>query len=238
MTPDPIRLVCLAPAGGSSAMFKSWVSGLPAEFTVAAVDLPGRGARRREPPATSLVDLAGELASTVSGPGRYALFGHSLGGLLAFETGKRIVADGLPRPEFVVLAGSRPPHQSSARLFAPLLDMDDDALIDALAEMGAVNPILRTSPLRALFLPALRSDLALIVGYHPDATPMALDLMAWHADDDPLATPALGLEWSRYTTAAFTHTALRGDHYFPYDRLPVITELLRAAASRKVREPA
>ncbi|HVK21091.1 MAG TPA: alpha/beta fold hydrolase [Actinokineospora sp.] len=238
MTTNQTRLVCFAPAGGSSALFKSWVAGLPAEFTVEPVDLPGRGTRRREPHATSLVDLAADLASTVSSPGRYALFGHSLGGLLAFEIGKRIVADGLPRPEFVVLAGSRPPHRSSARLFAPLLDLDDDALIDALAEMGAVNPILRTSPLRALFMPALRSDLALIVGYHPDATPLALDLMAWHADSDPLATPDLGLEWSRYTTGSFTHTALRGDHYFPFDRLPVVTELLRAARGRPMSEAA
>ncbi|WP_436494549.1 thioesterase II family protein [Actinokineospora sp. HUAS TT18] len=233
MTSDPLRLVCFAPAGGSSALFKSWVSGLPPEFAVEPVDLPGRATRRGEPHPTSLVDLATSLAPVVARPGRYAVFGHSLGGLLAFEVGKRIVAEGLPRPEFVVLAGSRPPHQSSARLFAPLLDMDDDALIDALAEMGAVNPILRTSPLRGLFMPALRADLGLIVGYHPDSTPMDLDLVVWHATDDPLATPALGLEWARYTTRSFTHSAVRGDHYFPFDGLP--TELLRAAR-RRVRE--
>jgi medium-chain acyl-[acyl-carrier-protein] hydrolase len=229
MTPHPFRLVCFPPAGGSSATFKTWVAGLGPDFTVHAVDLPGRGTRRGEPAASSLVELAAALAPVVASLTPYALVGHSLGGLLAFEIGKYIAAiPALPSPEFVVVAGSRPPHRSSARLFAPLLELDDDGLIDALAELGAVSPVLRRSPLRALFMPALRADLALIVGYQPDSSLLDLDLVAWHASGDPLALPELGLEWGRYTSRTFTHADVAGDHYFLYEDLPAMAALLRS----------
>jgi medium-chain acyl-[acyl-carrier-protein] hydrolase len=215
----PFRLVCLPPAGGSAATFKPWVTGLGREFAVEALDVRGRG--------LSLVDLAAELAHSIASPGRYAVVGHSLGGLLAFEIGKQIAALGLPAPEFVVVAGSRPPHRSSSRVFAPLLSLDDDGLIEALASMGAVNPLLRRSPLRGLFMPALRADLELIVGYAGSAASLPLRLVAWHGVDDPLASPALGLEWSRYADAGFTHAAVDGGHFFLYERVSVVRGLFR-----------
>ncbi|SDI44184.1 Surfactin synthase thioesterase subunit [Actinokineospora alba] len=218
-TDPPFRLVCLPPAGGSAATFKPWVAGLGPEFAVDAVDVRGR--------AGSLVEVAADLAHSIAAPGRYALVGHSLGGLLAFEIAKRIADSGLPAPEFAVVAGSRPPHRSSSRVFAPLLSLDDDRLIDALASMGAVNPLLRKSPLRGLFMPALRADLELIVGYSGPAEAVSVPLVAWHGVDDPLASPALGLEWARYAAAGFTHAAVEGGHFFLYERVSVVRGLLR-----------
>ncbi len=225
----PFRLVCFPPAGGSSATFRSWRLGLP-DFTIDAIDLPGRNGRRAEPPAGDLVTVAGELARTVARDEPYALVGHSFGGLLAFEVGRRIAGDGLPPPAFVLVAGSRPPHHTSSRMFAPLLKMNDDDLIDALAAMGAISELLRTTPLRSLFLPALRTDLALIVSYvaDPEHPPVPLNLVAWHADEDALAPTALGMEWARHTTGTFTHTPFPGGHFFLYDNLPGIDAALRA----------
>lgn len=234
----PLRLVCFAPAGGSSASFKTWPKALAPEFLVQAVDLPGRATRRADPPAESLVQQADELAPRLAGAGPYALLGHSLGGLLAYEVAKRISRDpDLRDPEFVVLAGSRPPHRSSSKVFAPLVELPDEQLLDALTEIGAVNPMLRTSPLRGLFVPALRNDLRLVVGYHPDPAeePPRISLAAWHAEDDHLAPPAVGTEWARYTSGDFTHTAFGGDHFFLYDRMSTVASALRAARDRAAR---
>ncbi|MEO3870699.1 alpha/beta fold hydrolase [Nonomuraea sp. B12E4] len=220
-----MKLVCFPPAGGSAASFRAWRDrlGLP----VHVIDRRGRG-------DGSLLGLAAELAPEVASGQPYALVGHSLGGLLAYEIAARVGLDGsLPRPDFVLVVGSRPPHHSSAAVFAPLLALDDDAMLDALARMGAVHPMLRTSPLRHLFTPSLRADLRLIAGYHPDldAGPLPVDLVAWHGTEDRLATPALGREWSRYTRAGFELVEFAGGHFFPQDRLTEVATALHARLS-------
>lgn len=223
-----LELFCLPPAGGSAAVFRRWQEGLAPYLGIRAIDRP------RSPRAgarLSLTDTAESLVSVVVSGGAYALVGHSLGGLLAYETAARICATpGLPWPRFVLVMGCRPPHRSSADFFAPMLDLTDGALLDALAEVGAVNPALRTSPLRNLFLPALRADLALVASYRPDPppSPIPVDLLAWHAVDDELARPALGTEWRRYTTANFELTTFDGGHFFPYERMDDVTSALLA----------
>ncbi|SDR22536.1 thioesterase II family protein [Thermostaphylospora chromogena] len=227
-TTAALELVCFPPAGGSAAAFRRWQAALGPDITVRAIDRRGDGAARIH--GTSLTGIAASLAPLVARRTPYALVGHSLGGLLAYETALRICGrPELPRPRFVLVAGARPPHRSSAAVFAPLLELADDDLLDALAELGAVNPVLRTTPLKGLFLPALRADLALIAGYHPDpgAPPLPVDLLAWHAEDDALATPALGREWRRYTAARFEHTAFPGGHFFLQERFADVAAALR-----------
>lgn len=232
--PGRLRLVCLPPAGGSAATYRPWRTGLPSRYLVRPLELAGRGARRTEPPTPSLRAAAAELLPAAAGPEPYALVGHSLGGLVAVELARLIAATpDLPRPAFVLVAGSRPPHHSTARVFAPLLDLDDGDLLAALAEVGAVNPALITSPLRGLFLPALRADLRLIVEHRvdPGAAPLPVDLVAWHAAGDPLAPPEMGWEWERYTSGRFAHRSFAGGHFFLYDDLPSVVAALGEVAS-------
>lgn len=228
--PAPLTLVCFPPAGGSAAMFRRWAPALKPHLAVRAVELPGRGRGDVPDPAASLVDAAESFAALVTDREPYALVGHSLGGLLAYEIAKGICrTPGAPRPRFVLVTGTRPPHRCTGAIFAPLLGLDDDPLLDALADLGAVNPVLRTTPIRKLFMPALRADLALVAGYRPDPTgPLPVDLLAWHGTADALAPPELGGEWERHAGAGFELTVFVGGHFFVLDRLAEVTAALHA----------
>lgn len=229
-----LELICFPPAGGSAATFRSWQTVFGPGLSVRVMDRRTRPAGERR--GAALTDLAAEMAALIPGCRDYALVGHSLGGLLAYETAARICRNPrLRRPRFVLVAGSRPPHRSSAEVFAPLLRLSDDALLDALAGMGALSSALRETPLRALFTPGLRADLALIAGYRPDLTapPLPVDLLAWHGTEDALATPELGLEWARYTSARFTHLAFSGGHFFPVEQVSELASALRAYLSAR-----
>ena len=48
-----LRLLCFPHAGGSAAIFRGWTDALP-DLDVCAVQLPGRAARHREQPLTSI----------------------------------------------------------------------------------------------------------------------------------------------------------------------------------------
>src|SRR5262252_6604198 len=88
--PNPraaVRMLCFPYAGGSEAVFGAWQDGLPESIQVCPVLLPGRGARGRESPYTDLRLLveaaAAGLISCLDKP--FAIFGHSMGGAIAFE---------------------------------------------------------------------------------------------------------------------------------------------------------
>ncbi|WP_163029419.1 thioesterase II family protein, partial [Pseudomonas viridiflava] len=95
-----MKLFCL-PYSGASAMFYSpWRRTLPDWLNVRPLELPGRGMRMAEPLQTDIVQLADQLADEIAAEldTPYALFGHSLGGLLAFELAHALRVRGLPAP--------------------------------------------------------------------------------------------------------------------------------------------
>src|SRR5262245_49588689 len=82
-----VVLFCFAYAGGGASLFRDWVGALGASVEVCPVQLPGREARFREPAFTRLAPLVDSLVESL-GPHLarpLALFGHSLGALIAFE---------------------------------------------------------------------------------------------------------------------------------------------------------
>lgn len=106
------RLVCFPHAGGSATAYMPLARTLPEDFDVVAVQYPGRQDRYREAPFTSLVSLveavAEELAREIAAdPGRpYALFGHSMGSIIAFETALVLARKQLPAPQRLFLSGA------------------------------------------------------------------------------------------------------------------------------------
>src|SRR5262245_26774091 len=88
-----LRLFCFSHAGGSEGAFSGWQETLPDHTDVMPIHLPGRGRRGSEPPPqTSLMELASLIAEALVDEldRPFALFGHSMGALLAFEVGRSL----------------------------------------------------------------------------------------------------------------------------------------------------
>ena len=88
------RLICLPFAGGGPSTYRWWPRSLPADMEVLAVVLPGRDPRVRaaggeDPPGAMaavvppVVEAIDELQD--DSPLPFAIFGHSMGALVAFE---------------------------------------------------------------------------------------------------------------------------------------------------------
>src|SRR5690349_1857727 len=88
--PNPrarLRLFCFPYAGGGASTYRSWPAYLRDEIEMVAVQLPGREERLREPAFDSASELCLQLASVLAPylDRPFALFGHSMGALVAFE---------------------------------------------------------------------------------------------------------------------------------------------------------
>ncbi|HEJ1191670.1 TPA: pyochelin biosynthesis editing thioesterase PchC, partial [Pseudomonas aeruginosa] len=111
LTPMPrLRLACFPHAGGSASFFRSWSERLPPDIDLLALQYPGREDRFNEAPATRLEDLAdgAALALRDFADAPLALFGHSLGAALAYETALRLESAGAPLRHLFVSAHPAP----------------------------------------------------------------------------------------------------------------------------------
>src|SRR6476469_5354227 len=87
-----LQLYCLPHAGGGASMLVPLAALLPEAIQLRAVLLPGREARFREPAHARMTSLVGALADALApDPAeRYALFGHSMGALVAYELAREL----------------------------------------------------------------------------------------------------------------------------------------------------
>ncbi|MEU8932006.1 alpha/beta fold hydrolase [Streptomyces sp. NPDC048409] len=227
------QLVCVPYAGGSSAVFRSWADGLAPGVEVLGVDLPGHGRRFSEPPLTRMDEIATALADDVqsvrSGP--LHLFGHSLGGLVAYETARELAARG-QGTEHLFVSGVRPPDR---RVTAPLHALDDAAMLAGLARLGGIpDEVLADEELVAAFLPVLRADLTLRETYTAGPGPLLDCPLTVFSGADDVTVPAAEIPgWADCGRGGFEHLALPGGHFFLHDREPLLALLGRRLAAHR-----
>jgi len=199
---------------------------------VLAVRLPGRDTRLAESPRTRVLDLVRELAGalTPSLGERYALFGYSLGALIAFELARELRRRGVPAPTHFFACSRRAPFlpEKDGRIH----DLPDGAFVEAVAtRYGAVPAEVAAEPeLMSLLLPALRADFEMLETYeYRDEEPLDCPITAMAGWEDPLATEREIVGWERETRAAFSIRRFPGGHFFFRDHERTIVEILHGA---------
>lgn len=227
-----IRLFCFPYAGSSAQIFHGWQQQLPRAIEVSPVHLPGRGKRIREKPFTDLVALAEvlvtELAPHVDKP--YALFGHSLGAIIAFEVARGLRRKELPLPRRLFVSGCRAAQLSQDRFHS--YDLPTEELIERLRKLNGTPPQILESPqLMEFFLPIIRADLQMIQTYQYSVdAPLHCPISAFGGWQDAEEPPEAIAAWREQTTASFQRQMFPGDHFFLHSE----TNLLLQAISRQL----
>ncbi|WP_225842029.1 thioesterase II family protein [Streptomyces albus] len=212
-----VPLICLPYAGGTPSVFHGWQQRLGTRATVVPVLLPGRGLRLREAPYSALAplvhDLADALQKHVLTRHGYALFGHSMGALVAYETALELRRRGAGEPLHLVVSGSRAPQLYGDRRDHLLPDEELRAVIGGLGGLGAGGGTADAYFRRRL--PALRADLRACEQYRArPRAPLRCPVTAVSATDDPIATAAQVDAWHTCCAGPFTRLHLPGDHFF------------------------
>jgi medium-chain acyl-[acyl-carrier-protein] hydrolase len=145
----------------------------------------------------------------------FAFYGHSLGGLVAFELTRRLQLEGMPTPERLLIGASVPPHMG---LIHPRIEhLSDEQFVEAMQERYAGIPaaVLQEPELLELFLPVLRTDFAAYEGYEFEETGrVRCPLTAFAGAEDFAVTERVMSEWSRHTSSQFELRVVPGDHFF------------------------
>lgn len=212
-----LRLFCFPYAGGAASIYRTWADELPADVEVCPVQPPGREGRIRERPVTSteeMVQAAAEGLAEELDRGPYALFGHSMGAVTAFELARRRRDAGGPEPVHLFASGRGAP--TVVDLDEPIHDLPPERFRQRLRELnGTPVEVLEHPELMELVEPLLRADFRVVETYrYAPAAPLTCPITALGglADDH---VPAERIEpWREMTSGPYRQHMLPGDHFF------------------------
>lgn len=241
LPPDPgaasLTLVCVPHAGAGASSFARWPVRFGPDVRVARVQLPGREDVSDEPLLQRVDDVVAGLGPglvRLSRRGPLALYGHSMGALVAYELARALTAVGLS-PTHLAVSGRRAPHLPARH---PLLHhLPDDELLAGLDAMAATPdgpaPPPRTPAQIRYALRVTRADLALGEEYRHATRPLlSCPVSAFGGLDDPVVAADEVDAWHAVTTGPFRARLLPGGHFFHQRSRDAIADALRPGRVR------
>lgn len=229
-----LKVFCFPYAGGSAFVFKKWADHLPSTVQLIPVELPGRGARLKEPPYVSLPSLIGDLEgliwSLLDKP--FVLFGHSMGAIIAFELARYLRRKYDCEPQALFISGRRAPQIPNSD---PInYNLPKDEFIKELIELdGTPKEVIEHEELMDMMIPLLRADFQLTQTYEYTADiPLQCPIAVYGGLEDHHVPREVLLPWKEMTSSNFSLHMLPGDHFFLRSSQ---TQLL-ALLARELRE--
>jgi surfactin synthase thioesterase subunit len=225
----PIQLFCLPHAGAGASAYARWPQAVGADAEVHAFIPPGRERRHAEQPGVDPAAVAAAVAARADRP--FALFGHSLGGRVAFEVVRELRRTGRRLPVRLLVSGCTPPDEGpTGDIYEGLSELDDERMLERLVGTGNIpDEILAEPELVAMLLPAFRSDFGWLDTYvYHDEPPLPVPISTFAGDADDTATPERMGGWRAHTTSDFVRHTFSGGHFFPTEHLAEVVARVRA----------
>jgi len=222
------RLFCLPHAGGGAQTFRAWPDALPDSVEICALQPPGRENRMKEPALStvpSMLDaMVPALRPYLDKP--FALFGHSMGAIIAFELARRLRSEMGLLPECLIISARIAPAKPLRR--APVCRLPQAEFIEVLRELNGTLPaVLADFELMQLMMDLLRADFTVHEEYsYIEGPALECPILAFGGTSDREAVREDIDAWREYTTKSFKTRMIPGDHFFVVSAQTLFLRLL------------
>lgn len=231
-----IKLFCLPFAGGLSSIFYSWKNYLNKNIELFPCELAGRGKRFNEPYYQTfdiaIIDLLNVVKKEQIDKNPFMIFGHSLGGLLAFELACKIKELYDIEPIHLFISGTNPPNKREDKI---LHNLPDKEFIEKILSLGGTpQETFNNKELRNYFLPILRADFKINETYQfiSGKDSISCPITILNGEDD--IESEILLDWKKYTTHECNFYQFEGDHFFINNQsnISIITDLINRVTNK------
>ena len=235
-----IKLFCFPYAGGGAAAFNKWKQYLDKHIQLHPVELAGRGKRIYDPLYQSIEEAVNDIYSKISPElkdGAYALFGHSMGGIIAYELAYKIRDNHLPEPLHVFFSGRGAPH-------IPDEDeewwhnLPDDEFKEKILELGGTPKEFFEHPeLLEVLLPMLRSDFKIAETYqhNGEVKPLDYDISVFIGKEEDISAERIH-GWRIHTQHLCSVHYFEGEHFFIHEKTDRIVNIINHTLLQAVKD--
>ena len=216
-----MRLFCFAHAGGGATTYHRWNAALGEEVEIHTAQLPGRENRSKERFLESIPEVVVEIVQVIQAsldlP--YALFGHSMGALVAYEVSRALQKLGARSPLGLFVSGRRSPDITE--FTKPLHVLEDSAFIDAVQQRygGIPELILKDPEFLSYFIRPMRADFKILETYEHQPDPVLdISIEAYYGREDKRLSLEKMEGWRNQTSSSFALSEFSGGHFFLHDQ--------------------
>ncbi|BDD06935.1 SDR family NAD(P)-dependent oxidoreductase [Aureibacter tunicatorum] len=211
-----LRVFTFHPVGAGASMFGQFMLEAPENTDFYSFQLPGRENRGEEKPYSDMQELIPDMAEVIlpllDRP--FAFFGHSFGGIVAFELIRYLRKH----------HGKHPVHLFCSGTIAPQLtgtwknrDVISQTAIRSVSEERLFNLMsyIDDEDFVRQILPVMRNDMPLIMSYPYQAEePLTCPITVFSAEEDEVVLALEMAKWEAQTNAEFRQEIVHGDHWF------------------------
>lgn len=222
-------LFCLPFAGGNKYSYREYIEKAPAFLNIIPLDYPGRGSRMREALPLDIDELVNDLFYQVSpqiGQQDYAIYGHSLGGLMTYLLTKKLLENGIKAPVHLFITGTTGPSALSRGEKKRHLLNKEDFIAEVRDLDGMPEEILNNEELLYYFEPILRSDFKISESYlHIESEPMDIPMTVITGTEEDMELADIEL-WQKETSHTVDFKRMPGKHFFIFQHAFKIIEII------------
>lgn len=216
-SPTAVQLLYIFPhAGGSARAYVPFARTFSTDMRRVAVQYPGDPDRHDVPDIASISALADDVYAMLTRQGvpggPVAFFGHSMGGLIAFEVVRRFESAGRRVAALFLSASPAPGHGGYEQL-----QSSDSDLLKMVTDMTGTSSEFIGDRFGATILRTLRNYGAITDYNCPPGTTVSCPIYAYAAAADTAVSRDRVAQWSNFTTAEFAMRVVPGDHFYITD---------------------
>ncbi|MFC5703417.1 thioesterase II family protein [Cohnella faecalis] len=225
---DRVTLFMFPYAGASASVYEKWKPLFHESIDIVPVEIPGRGKRFPEPPLRRIGPIVEDAYTRIEGQlseRPYALFGHSLGSVVAFELARKAKRLGKKPPVRLFVSGRAAPQVKE--LDEPVYLLPDERFKQKIRSLGGTPPeFFQNEQLLSLFLPILKADYEASDTYRDEADAsdkLSCGMTVLHGTEDEPCDPS---EWSVHSTGTSDFHEFEGGHFFINEHAKPVAELI------------
>lgn len=208
---------CLPFAGGSGYSYNG-LKKCAKNVRMVPIEIPGRGKRIVEQLISDIEliadDVFMQIRNNLQSP--YAIYGHSMGSIIAYLTAAKIADAALPKPMHVFVSGRGGPVMEERDL--PAYDLPRDQFISKLKELGgSLTDLLDDPDIVGHFEPILRADFKAIANYqYQQHDPLDIPITCFIGTNEGVTENEVQ-GWQRETSHPLEVVWFPGKHFFIFD---------------------
>jgi surfactin synthase thioesterase subunit len=211
-----IQLFLLPYAGGSSASFRRLTDRLDGRIEAITVEYSGRGARSREPLASSflgmLVDAWEYCLARRNEEIPYAIMGYSMGSVMAYEL---TVQKKLPGEQKHLFLATEVSPQERAIEFRMVKDPTDERVLERARRLGGIDErMLKNERFAEIFIKPMLSDYRNFFSYQFDGCheKSKIDATIFYCESDTAFDDVK--KWEELIEGTLDYCDFSGGHFF------------------------